>query len=149
VPHFSELLAIRGDLESRAAAQAAEVATAADVAALAALLDEMRALIAGRKLEPYLAAHRRFHFQLYGIAKLSVLSEFIENLWLRCGPVLTYVVPAYVPLLKGTDFHEAALEALRCRDPEGAASAIRQDIAEAGRYISTLAGADGWIRPPV
>lgn len=148
VPHFAELLAIRGDLEGRATARAAEVATAADVAALTSLLDEMRALIAGDKLDSYLAAHRRFHFRLYGMSKLPVLSGFIENLWLRCGPVLTYVVPAYVRLLKGTDFHQAALQALSRQDPDGAASAIQRDIMEAGQYISTLAGPNGWIRPP-
>lgn len=148
VRHFNELLAIRSDLEGRAAALAAEAATQAQIEALAALLDQMRGLIAARRLDRYLAIHRRFHFELYAIAGQAVLMQFIENLWLRCGPVLTYVVPAYVPLLKGTDFHTRALEALKARDPDMAAQAIRQDIAEAGRYIAGLADADGWIRAP-
>ncbi len=148
VPHFRELQAIRSDLEGRAVARAAELAMPAAIRRLEALLDEMRGLIAARHLEPYLGVHRRFHFELYAVAELSVLAQFIENLWLRCGPVLTYVIPDYVLLLKGSDCHQAALEALRRADPEAAAAAIRQDIAEAGQYIAGLVDENGWIGAP-
>lgn len=145
VRHFQELLTIRKNLEGRAAAAAAEAATAADVERLRATLDRMQALIASRQLGEYLHVHRQFHFGLYDIAGLSVLSQLIENLWLRCGPVLSYVVPAYVPLLKGTDFHRAALAGLERRDAEATSAAIGHDIDEAGRYIIGLVRPDGWI----
>jgi len=148
VPHFQELQTIRSDLEGRAASRAAELATPETIHRLQALLDEMRSLIAARRLEHYLGVHRRFHFELYAVARLTVLSQFIENLWLRCGPVLTYVIPDYVLLLKGSDCHQAVIEALRRADPEAATRAIQQDIAEAGRYIAGLVGEKGWIGAP-
>jgi DNA-binding GntR family transcriptional regulator len=145
---FRELLLIRGDLEGRAAFHAAQRATDDDVAALEALLGEMLGLIKDRQLDRYLGVHRRFHFRIYAISGMSVLRQMIDNLWQRCGPALTYVIPAYVTLLKGTDFHKAALDALRRRDPAAAAAAIRADITDAGAYILSLADGDGWITPP-
>ncbi|MBV9891008.1 MAG: GntR family transcriptional regulator, partial [Rhizobacter sp.] len=145
VPHFQELLTIRCDLEGRAASCAALAAKPADIKRLGTVLDEMQKLIAARKLDRYLSVHRHFHFELYGLSGMSVLSELIENLWLRCGPVLTYVIPTYVTLLKGTDLHRAAVAGLKSRDPEAASTAIRRDIEEAGRYLIGLADRDGWI----
>lgn len=145
VAHFQELLTIRCDLEGRAAACAAEAVTPADLRRLTTLLDKMQSLISAHKLDDYLRVHRQFHFTLYAVANLSVLSQLIENLWLRCGPVLTYVIPTYVPLLKGTDFHRAALAGLQQHDPRATSDAIREDIEGAGRYIMSLVGSDGWI----
>jgi DNA-binding GntR family transcriptional regulator len=145
---FGELCVIRQDLEGRAAATAAERAGPTDTEELAVLLEEMRRLIAQGRFADYLALHRRFHFRLYGVAEMPILAGMIDNLWLRCGPVLNYVIPNYVVSLKGTDLHEAALVALVRRDGCAAAHAIRQDIAEAGRYIVSLADGTGVIRPP-
>lgn len=145
---FGELCIIRQDLESRAAATAAERVDAAEITSLAELLGRMRDLIARGELEKYLALHRHFHFALYDAAAMPVLAGLIDNLWLRCGPVLAYVIPDYVVSLKGTDLHAAALRALQRRDGMAAAAAIRQDIEEAGRYIAGLADAEGIIRAP-
>lgn len=148
VDRFDELLTIRCDLEGRAAFRAAERARAGEVGALDDLLAEMRALIRAQRLDAYLDLHRRFHFGLYALARMPILEGLIENIWLRCGPVLTYVIPDYVLLEKGSDLHAAALAALRAGDAEAAGAAIRQDICDAGRYIAGLADADGLIADP-
>lgn len=145
---FRELVLIQGNLEGRATFHAAEMAAAEDVKALEELLDEMLGLIQQGQLDRYLGAHRRFHFRIYRVCGLKMLNQMIDNLWLRCGPALTYVIPADVPQLKGTDFHRAAVDALRHHNPENAAAAIRADIAEAGRYVLSLARDDGWIASP-
>ena len=108
----------------------------------------MKALIRDQNLDAYLDLHRRFHFELYALARMPILEGLIENIWLRCGPVLTYVIPDYVLLEKGSDLHTAALSALRTGDADAAATAIRQDIREAGRYIAGLADAAGLIADP-
>lgn len=148
VERFEELLTIRCDLEGRAAARAAERAAPGDLGTLDDLLAEMKALIRQQNLDAYLDLHRRFHFELYALARMPILEGLIENIWLRCGPVLTYVIPDYVLLEKGSDLHTAALSALRARDADAAAAAIRQDIREAGQYISGLADAAGLIEDP-
>ncbi|WP_375463934.1 GntR family transcriptional regulator [uncultured Methylobacterium sp.] len=148
VGRFDELLTIRCDLEGRAAARAAEHAQPGDIVALDGLLAEMKALIRGQRLDAYLDLHRRFHFGLYALARMPILEGLIENIWLRCGPVLTYVIPDYVLLQKGSDLHTAALAALSRSDADASCAAIRQDIREAGRYIAGLADADGLIADP-
>ncbi len=146
---FKELVTIRCDLEGRAAERAAGRASVADIRSLDTLLSEMKALIRKQRLETYLDLHRRFHFGLYALSQMPVLENLIENIWLRCGPVLTYVIPDYVLLEKGSDFHTTILAALKIGDGAAAADALREDIQEAGRYIVGLSDAGGNIIAPL
>ncbi len=148
LPRFQELLTIRCDLEARAAWCAAQRATKDDVRRLRQQLDRMRALISSPHLDGYLDLHRAFHFGLYRTSQMPILEGLIENVWLRCGPVLNYVLPDYVLTAKGTDLHAIALDALARGDADGAADAIRRDIREAGTYLVNLAGLDGLIIQP-
>lgn len=134
---FRQLTIIRADIEPRAAYEAVAHASDADVARLEDCLQAMRRSI-DRERPRYLDLHRQFHFGIYALADMPVIFDVIENLWLRCGPVLTAVLPEYVPYLKRADHHEAALRALAGRDGEGVAAAIRRDITEAGTYIHRL-----------
>ena len=145
---LEELTAIRCELEGRAAREAAQRGDAEAIQRLHEQLQTMRGYIAANKLSAYLGVHRKFHFGIYAMAGMPILNEMIENLWLRCGPVLSFVVPQYVRLLKGTDHHKAALEAIRRGDGAAAEAAIVADIEEAAAYLATLAGADGIIRHP-
>ncbi len=146
---FDELVLIRCDLEGRAASRAAEFATKQSLTTLQDLLKRMKVLIREKNLQDYLAVHRQFHFTIYAESGMPVLQQMIENILLRCGPVLNYVIPHYVLLLKGTDLHVAIVDAIARRDCRAANSAIRQDIIDAGRYISDLADHDGQIIPPL
>lgn len=144
-----ELTTIRCELEGRAAYEAARNRDDDALARLGDQLATMQGLIAARRLPAYLATHRKFHFGLYASAGMPVLMELVENLWLRCGPTLSFVVPEYVLSLKGTDHHKAALDALRRRDARKAEKAIVADIQDAAAYLHTLAGDDGILRAPV
>lgn len=148
VQELRELTAIRCELEGRAAFEAARHRDEATLARLGEQLVTMQGLIAARRLAPYLSAHRKFHFGIYAAANMPILAELVENLWLRCGPSLSFVVPEYVLLLKGTDHHKSVLEALRRRDGRRAEKAIVADIEDAGAYLATLASDDGIIRAP-
>ncbi|TCT07704.1 GntR family transcriptional regulator [Aquabacter spiritensis] len=143
---LKDLMVVRCELEGRAAREAALKADAAGLEALEALLAEMRGMIAKRRLDTYLDVHRRFHFGVYAMSGIAILVEMIENLWLRCGPVLSFVVPEYVLSLKGTDHHAALLAAIRAGDGARAEAEIIADIEEAGRYLLGLADTDGRIR---
>jgi DNA-binding GntR family transcriptional regulator len=153
VPHLTveelrHLTLVRCELEGRAAREAAARPDAAALARLDRQLATMRDLIARRELDTYLDVHRAFHFGIYALAKIPILQEMIENLWLRCGPVLSFVVPDYVLLRKGSDHHAAALAALSRSDPATAETEIVADIEEASRYLVSLADGDGLLRPP-
>jgi len=143
-----QLIIVRTELEGRAAREAARNADEKGVAELEKRLTQMRKLIADRKLSAYLDLHRRFHFGMYEMARMPVLYEMIEGLWLRCGPALSFVLPEYVYQLKGTDHHLRLLEALRKNDPERAEAEVVADIEEAGQYLMGLADDQGRIRRP-
>ena len=108
----------------------------------------MQSLIKARKLESYLEHHRKFHFGIYAMSGVPLLVETIENMWLRCGPVLSFVIPEYVVLLKGWDRHTAALKAIIAGDAEGAEREIVADITEASHYLAGLADTTGQLRRP-
>ena len=114
---LADLTVVRCALEGRAAREAALLKH--DDAALRQLqerLAKMQSLIQARKLESYLEHHRKFHFGIYAMSGIPLMVETIENMWLRCGPVLSFVIPEYVVLLKGWDHHTAALKAIVAGD---------------------------------
>src|SRR3954447_20286285 len=153
VPHLScrelaDLTVVRCSLEGRAAREAALHRDESSVRRLRDRLTTMQSLISARKLESYLEHHRKFHFGIYAMFGIPLLVETIENMWLRCGPVLSYVIPEYVVLLKGTDRHTAALNAIMSGDADTAEREIVADITEASNYLASLADATGQLRRP-
>lgn len=145
---FRQIVAVRSSLEGMAAAEAAKAATAEDTAEGKRRLELLVQLIDRGEFDTYLDRHREFHFHIYRTARMPVLMETIENLWLRSGPVLNLVVPDYVLRRRGSDFHRSALEAIEAHDPKGARSAIVADIEAAGQYILSLVDDAGVIRRP-
>ena len=153
VPHLRagelrDLTIVRCELEGRAAREAAAKAKPDKLQRLENQLARMRALIAARQLDAYLEIHRQFHFGVYALAGIPILAEMIENLWLRCGPALSFVVPDYVLSLKGTDHHQAALDAIGRGDGAKAECEMVADIEEAANYLLGLADAEGRLVAP-
>lgn len=146
---LAQITFVRRQLEGRAARETASSRENPRVVPeLRARLATMRDLIERRDLRPYLDVHRDFHFTIYGGAGVPLLHDLIENLWLRSGPVLTYVIPEYVLLLRGTDHHEKILEALEAGDGDAAETEIVADITEAASYLAQCADSTGRIRRP-
>lgn len=143
---LAHITMVRTELEGRAAFEAATRAGRRESANLATQLDAMRAVIRAQDFATYLDLHRRFHFSVYALAEVPILSGIIENLWLRAGPVLSLVVPDYVLTLKGTDRHAAIVDAIARGDGALARKETAADIVEADAYLRSLAGPDGRIR---
>lgn len=143
-----QLTQLRVQLEGLAANEAAKRVTPAGLSGLEERLATMRKLIKDGELDTYLDNHRRFHFGIYEMAGNELLQQIIENLWLRCGPVLSFVVPDYVRSLKGTDHHAAVLKALKQGDGTTAQIEIVADVEEASAYLLGLADQNGQIRRP-
>lgn len=146
---LEHLTTVRCQLEGLAAKEAARRGGREAAHALADHLAHMKELIRTDDFGAYLEAHRSFHFKIYAMAGNPILSSLIETLWLRFGPVLSYVVPVYVKRLKGTDHHSAIVKAIRREDSTSAKTAIIADIREAAAYLTGLADEDGVIRSPV
>ena len=148
VVDLRHLIIVRTELEGCAAREAAMNADESGIAAQNKRLSQMRKLISEGQLGAYLDLHRQFHFGIYEMARIPILYDMIEGLWLRCGPALSFVIPDYVHSLKGMDHHLQLIDALRKHDADAAEKAIVADIKEAGQYLLSLADEQGRIRRP-
>lgn len=126
----------RRTLEIRAAALAARQRTTADLEALAAAVDDMRA--AGRNRVPFIEADLRFHdavgrasgnplFELLGSAIRGSLDAAI-----RAG---LHSDRSSVELTQLVDVHAALAEAIERRRPAQAQRLMKQHFADTWRYV--------------
>ena len=132
-----EIYFARFAIEPKMAEIAAGKITDEEVAHLEMLDARIDNAIDRGDVEAYLEGNFRFHFALYDIAQTPILRKIATSLWLQFGPSHRVVSGRY-----GTsnlpDKHSEALEALRQRDPEATAVAIREDI-EQGLQLMTQA----------
>ncbi|MGF1503252.1 MAG: GntR family transcriptional regulator [Paracoccaceae bacterium] len=137
---LEELFAARGLLEPALAERAARHLAKED---RAPLLDRLRAIDDALEREmrrgdaaAYVAANLRFHATLYAPARAPALMALVESVWLQTAPAMRRINARLGERL-GTDFHEAALDALGSGDAAGLAEAIRADVAQGARLLET------------
>jgi DNA-binding GntR family transcriptional regulator len=135
---FAQFIVMRSLLESRLAFDAAAYCGDRDIQELQSSLKQMKRLALEHRSDLYLEEHRKFHFSIYSLSTMGVLYDTVENLWLRCGPMLNMIFPEYLHQVKKTDFHAQALAALKRKDAEGVAQAVKEDIEQAGHYICDI-----------
>ncbi|WP_165585536.1 GntR family transcriptional regulator [Roseococcus sp. SYP-B2431] len=138
VARYDEIMDLRIELEGRAAARAAMLATPAEIAALA----EIQArLLAGRRAmdrHVVLQENERFHFGVIAVARLPVLRRVVESLWVQVGPTINLLFAGPRELSPQGHPHDALLAALGARDAEAARAAVRRDLCEHARVLSPL-----------
>ncbi|RVU16438.1 GntR family transcriptional regulator [Methylobacterium oryzihabitans] len=129
-----EIRAIRIDLEGRAAATAAVVASAAEIDGLAAIHEAISECHRTRDFERAVNLNTEFHLGLCRLARLPVLCDIVETLWVRCGPILSHLYDGGLPDWEPHP-HRRMLGALRRRDPDEARDAAREDIERGGQGL--------------
>jgi DNA-binding GntR family transcriptional regulator len=135
---YAEIMDLRAELEGRAAARAATLATAADVGALRAIHDR---LMVGRRTKDgpvVLAENERFHFGVLAIARMPVLRRVVEHLWTQAGPTISLLSAVPRPLTPAGHPHDDLLTALEAHDPEAARAAIERDLREHQLIVAPL-----------
>lgn len=137
---YFELREIRFLLEGMAAAKAAPLLKPSDIATLEDLHADLIAAEARGAAEAATIANFRFHFLIYRASQAVDLVGILESCWLRNGPLLKLLYPHAPPTYAGPHQHLAILDALRRRDGEAAAQAIRDDIIEGGNRLVELLG---------
>jgi DNA-binding GntR family transcriptional regulator len=140
VARFEELTTIRLALEGFAAARAATLRSAAELA-------EMRTHEADfarqqRSTRPDLAAairaNRALHFAVYRAAGLPTLVSLIEGLWLRIGPLINLDLRGSSGpqrMAKSVRCHADMLAGITTRDEKRARAGLVADIEGAARHI--------------
>lgn len=133
VEQYLEIRAIRLRLESLAAETAARLATSDDLDRLTRLIERNEQAMSAGDTALGLELNQAFHFELSVVARMPVLFGTLRRIWLQMGPL---VVDSYAPGGRVMiDNHYPVLDALKRRDPDAAAAAIKQDILSGGQAI--------------
>ncbi len=135
---YAEIMDLRVELEGRAAARAATLATAADLAALRAIHAR---LMVGRRAKDgavVLAENERFHFGVIAIARMPVLQRVVETLWTQAGPTISLLSAVPRPVSPAGHPHDDLLRALKAHDSVAARAAVERDLREHAVIVAPL-----------
>jgi DNA-binding GntR family transcriptional regulator len=132
---YLEVRTIRIALEGLAAEMATHNVTDADLAKLMELHNLFEE--ADRKNDALAAMHhnREFHFTLYRLSGMDMLTAQIEGLWVSMGPILNLFYSFGHNSYIGADEHMVLMDALRDKKPARARKAIADDILRGGVSI--------------
>lgn len=143
-----EIRAIRERLEGFAAQLAAARIDEPRLGQLARIQQAL--VVARRRGDTHRIMHlsEEFHFSVYEAAGIPVLTELISTLWLHSAPTLMVLFkPEHIsryPLAAQNRNNLALVRALRRRDGERAARAIKAEIALGSRVLDQLMTAIDW-----
>jgi DNA-binding GntR family transcriptional regulator len=134
---LTDLHDVRLEVESFAAARAAERITRAELQVLQDQCRDLKSAGSVEDVKTYLRANRAFHFSIYRAARSDSLLSIIENLWLQIGP--------YLNLLRGSGnysvsnkHHQMMVDGLRAGDGSKVSLALRNDIESAYQVLLKL-----------
>jgi DNA-binding GntR family transcriptional regulator len=144
-PQFRDLTKIRIEIEGYAAAQAAVLHSADDLATIAAAEAAMRAesLTDNPDLPRAVELNKTFHFAVYAAAQSPTLVEIIRALWLKAGPVINLDLRANPERLATGGVvvrHADILRGIREHDGAAARAGIAADIEGAANFILSRGG---------
>lgn len=126
---LNEIAFARLAIEPELARLAAPRMQADDIDRLEAIDAQLNRAIDRGDVKGYLIQNHRFHATLYAFSEARIMIGLAEMLWMRAAPSLRVVCGRF-----GTanlpDKHDEALHHLRAGDPDSAAAAIRDDIAQ-------------------
>jgi len=138
---LDELVFARLAIEPELARQATVRMADSDIDRLSETDAMLNHAIAQGDVRGYLEQNFKFHDQLYAQSDAQILMAISRALWLRVGPSLR-VVCGQFGTFNLPDKHKEALAAMRARDADGVAQAIREDIQQGyGQIKASLTGA--------
>lgn len=142
---LADLLTLRTDLESKALRLAMRGDRSSLADKLATVNDQIDSEAAKRRpsARTYLALNHKFHFTIYRACENDDLTNLIELLWMRYGPLL-YLLRRTSLSFSGHYHHAELIDAFRNNDPDAAVAALLADLNDAASTISDyLQSTDG------
>ena len=135
---YAEIMELRAELEGRAAARAALLATPDEVATLRAIHGRLMEGRTGDDGATVLAENERFHFGVIALARMPVLQRVVESLWTQSGPTLNLLLAVPRPVWRQGHPHEDLLRALEAHDADAARAAVERDLRDYARIVAPL-----------
>jgi DNA-binding GntR family transcriptional regulator len=146
VARYMEIRTIRMALEGLAAGLAAKNITPSQLKAVTDLQEQFEESDRAHDSKQAIVLNREFHFMVYGIPGLDMLTSHIESLWISMGPILNVFYNDVAPTYVGAVEHRHLIKALRARDGDKARDAVQMDIERGGEalldYIKSLGTTD-------
>jgi DNA-binding GntR family transcriptional regulator len=133
-----QIYELRVELEGKAAALAADQISKHQVDELVALQAQLNDCIEHGDMNRFTAINKEFHFRVYAIADNEPMQTLIEMLWLRMGPLVSWIgtlsaeSPDHMRKI-GQAHHNRLIKALQARDADAACEAMRADLREPTR----------------
>jgi DNA-binding GntR family transcriptional regulator len=124
-----EIYAVRLNLEGLATELAAPNFNKPVLAKLETIHNTYCNALEAKEYSRGLKANESFHFHIYEQSNNTLLVEMIRALWLKMGPSLNLLYPAYYDK-RGQSHHEDILDALRKRDGAKARAALEEDLVD-------------------
>jgi DNA-binding GntR family transcriptional regulator len=142
---FRDLTRVRIAIEGHAAAEAARLRDAGNLASIATAEATMRAEseVKAPDLPRAVELNKTFHFAVYEAAQSPILVEIIRALWLKAGPVINLDLrgnPERLAKGEAIRFHADARKAIEAGDADAARTAIAADITSAANFILSRGG---------
>ncbi len=132
---FTELTAVRAELEPLAARLAAPRMDRAVLGVLAEQVAAGHAALAAGDAPAFLQADRDFLFGIYRAAAAPMLLSIIEALWLRRGPLFWEARWVLLGRRDTRERHQEILQALRAGEVEQASAELRDEIESASAFL--------------
>lgn len=132
---YKEIRDLRFMLEGEAAARAAVIATPDQIEGLSAIHDRLCDARDADDTLRMIMENVRFHQTLCWLSDMPILSRMVENLWLKCGPMMNAFVDFPPPAPRRRHPHLDVLRGLRNRDPALAKASIQDDISTSSEPI--------------
>lgn len=145
VSQFREITSIRKNLEGLAAATAAQHLSDDGIRQIVMWHEMFTSEI--KKNMPdearLISLNKELHFSVYRGARMPVMMQLIEALWLRIGPILNYDMrtgPIRVNQRTSTALthHTDLVDSIVRHDAEGARQALESDIQSAADFIISV-----------
>jgi GntR family transcriptional regulator, transcriptional repressor for pyruvate dehydrogenase complex len=133
-----KVMEVRDALEAKAAALAARRATEEQIGRLEAHLEALRQARAEDRCEDVVAIDAAFHTAIAAAADNDILAEALAGVYESLREARRAVLSLPGRLRRLAREHEAIVEAIRARDPEGAARAARRHYERAKEEMAIL-----------
>lgn len=153
VSQFREITTIRMNLEGIATAAAATGMQTSEVQDVVLWHERFTHEMAKKQPDGsrLISFNKELHFAIYRGARMPVLLQLIEAMWLRIGPILNYDLrsgPTRVGERVALSHHASLVEAIRKHDGEAARKALQADISSAADFIISAGALLASDQPP-
>jgi DNA-binding GntR family transcriptional regulator len=114
---MADIYELRAILDAASTRLACERMSEAEVARLAAIVEETRRVTEAKDLQAIVRAHAEFHELIYSASGNAELVRVARNLWARSSRYRILALSDEENARRGLEQHAAILEAIQARDP--------------------------------